>query len=71
MLSSLLTSVLGFSTLTLLSSLVTALKFLFAFVYPLFRSVRIARGKEPDENKLKLLKFWVIYALMHLTVYWI
>ena len=66
-----LTSLLGFSTLTLLSSLVSLCKFVFAFVYPLFRSVRIARGKEPDENKLRLLKFWIIYALMYLTVYWI
>lgn len=68
---SLITSLLGFSGLTLLSTGVTACKFSFAFIYPLFRSIRIARGKEPDENKLRLLKFWVIYALMYLIVYWI
>jgi hypothetical protein len=37
----------------------------------LFRSIRVAQGKEPDENKIRLLKFWVIYAVMYLVVYWI
>jgi hypothetical protein len=41
-----------------MNTTVSCFKFLCAFVYPLFRSARIARGKEPDENKLRLLKFW-------------
>jgi hypothetical protein len=29
-----------------------------ALIYPLFRSSRIARGKESEENKEIVLKFW-------------
>lgn len=65
-----LSSLLNFGTLTTLSTLVSIMKFSFQFIYPVFRSARIARGKEPDENKLRLLKFWVIYSLMHLIVYY-
>ena len=58
MMQSLITSLLGFTGASLLATGITAAKYAFAFIYPLFRSIRIARGKEPDENKLKLLKFW-------------
>lgn len=70
MLQSLLQKFMGFTTLTMLSSAVQFFKFSFQFIYPIFRSARIARGKEPDEHKLRLLKFWVIYSLMHLIVYY-
>ena len=40
------------------SGLVYILQTMFSVVYPLFRSARIARGKECEENKIKLLKFW-------------
>lgn len=32
--------------------------YVFAIIYPLFRSSRIASGKETDENKIVVLKFW-------------
>jgi len=47
------------------------LQSLFSVVYPLFRSARIARGKECEENKIKLLKFWVINCFLHLLTYYL
>jgi hypothetical protein len=35
-------------------------------VYPLFRSSRIARGKECDESKQKILKYWVVFCCFKL-----
>ena len=32
--------------------------YLFSVIYPIFRSARIARGKECKENKEVILKFW-------------
>ena len=29
-----------------------------AVIYPIFRSSRIARGKESEQDKIRVLKFW-------------
>ena len=34
------------------------LYYLFGIIYPLFKSSRIARGKECKENKQIILKYW-------------
>mmetsp|Transcript_22389 Transcript_22389/g.34648 ORF Transcript_22389/g.34648 Transcript_22389/m.34648 type:complete len:166 (+) Transcript_22389:6-503(+) len=39
-------------------------------VYPLFRSSRITRGKECEENKLKILKYWILFAILSLISYY-
>ena len=38
--------------------------YLFGIIYPLFRSSRIARGKECEESKLKILKYWVVFCII-------
>ena len=43
-----------------------SLYYLFGIIYPLFRSSRIARGKECDLAKQKILKYWVVYCLFKL-----
>ena len=58
MIQYLITKFLGMSTTALVSNMVWVAKLSTSFVYPLFRSARIARGKEADENKIRLLKFW-------------
>jgi hypothetical protein len=35
-----------------------AIYYIFGILYPLFRSSRIARGRECEENKEIVLKFW-------------
>jgi len=42
----------------LYNSGVLSLYYTFGIIYPLFRSSRIARGKEIKENKLVVLKYW-------------
>ena len=58
MIQYLVSKLIGMSSMALVSNLVWVAKLSTSFIYPLFRSARIARGKEPDENKIKLLKFW-------------
>ena len=40
--------------------------YLFGIIYPLFRSSRIARGKECEISKHKILKYWVVHCLIKL-----
>ena len=42
----------------------------FSLAYPLFRSSRIVRGKECEENKEIILKYWVIRVLIYLLNYY-
>jgi hypothetical protein len=42
------------------------LYYVFGIIYPLFRSSRIARGKEWELAKHKVLKYWVVYCLFKL-----
>lgn len=44
--------------------------YLFGIIYPLFRSSRIARGKECEESKLKILKYWVVFCIIQLCFYY-
>ena len=44
-----------------------SLYYLFGIIYPLFRSSRIARGKESEEAKHKILKYWVVFCLLKLV----
>ena len=41
--------------------------YLFGIIYPLFRSSRIARGKECEESKQKILKYWVVHCIIRLA----
>lgn len=45
--------------------------YLFGIIYPLFRSSRIARGKECEENKLKILKYWSVFCIVQLLTYYL
>ena len=40
-------------------------------IYPLFRSSRIARGKECEESKIKILKYWVVFCIIQLLNYYL
>ena len=44
--------------------------YVFGIIYPLFRSSRIARGKECEENKIKILKYWVVFCTIQLCNYY-
>ena len=50
----------------LYNSVVSLSYYLFSVIYPLFRSARIARGKECKENKVIILKFWVVNCIFNL-----
>merc|ERR1740117_1677946 len=39
-------------------------------MYPLFRSSRICRGKEVEENKEVILKFWVCHCILRILQYY-
>ena len=45
--------------------------YIFGVMYPLFRSSRIARGKESEDDKIILLKFWVVHCIYSLITYYL
>ena len=44
--------------------------YVFGIIYPLFRSSRIARGKECEQSKIKILKYWVVFCIIQLCNYY-
>ena len=46
------------------------MQYVSGIIYPLFRSSRIARGKECEESKVKILKYWVVFCIIHLINYY-
>ena len=42
----------------------------FSVIYPVYRSSMIARGKETDESKMILLKFWSVNCFVYFTKYY-
>ena len=55
---------------TLQYLLMLTLHYFMGIVYPLFRSSRITRGKECEENKIRILKYWVIFSFIHIIQYY-
>jgi hypothetical protein len=55
------------STLKYVSTI--AIYYIFGILYPLFRSSRIARGRECEENKEIVLKFWYVIIYLFNSIY--
>ena len=59
----------SFSTFKYISTIL--IYYTFGIAYPLFRSSRIARGRECEENKEIILKFWIVHCFLHIINYYL